>query len=366
MSERDSFEEIIARVLEGDAPLNVRAAAARGALPLARAELLRLQVLLLGDASPDIAAAAESSLGQAESSVVGDALADPDCAPDVLKYFSKRGARDEKLAEKIVFHRAVPVEALGQLAATGSAPVIDLVLTNQELLLSRPAMLEKLMVNPALRPDQRGRILELLERVARRPATETTTESDDGSDDEEMSIDEAARLLDVDVGELMSASEILGGEEFERSEDVELRSTYSKILTLNPAQKALLAMKGGREERMILVRDSNRTVALGVLKNGRITDGEIEGFAKMRNVVEDVLRHIAINREWTKNYSVIQALIKNPRTPPSVSTNFVSRLTNRDLKSLGASRDVPELIRRMARRVLDTRTQRDRIVLKPK
>ena len=37
---------------------------------------------------------------------------------------------------------------------------------------------------------------------------------------------------------------------------------------------------------------------------------------------------------------------------------MVSRLRNQDLKRLGANHDVPELIRRMAKRTLQTRTQR--------
>jgi hypothetical protein len=125
-------------------------------------------------------------------------------------------------------------------------------------------------------------------------------------------------------------------------------------------------MKGDREERMILIRDSNRTVAVGVLRNGRITEPEIESIAKMRNVQDEVLRQVGSAREWTKNYNVILSLIRNPRTPQGVSMNFVSRLTNRDLKILVSSRDVPELIRRMARRTLETRTQSQRVSFKKK
>ncbi len=125
-------------------------------------------------------------------------------------------------------------------------------------------------------------------------------------------------------------------------------------------------MKGNREERMILVRDTNRTVAIGVLKNGRITEPEIETIAKMRNVHDEVLRHIGSTREWTKNYKVVLSLLTNPRTPQGVSMNFVSRVSTRDLKILVGSREVPELIRRMARRTLDTRTQSQRVSFKRK
>jgi hypothetical protein len=254
-----------------------------------------------------------------------------------------------------VFHPAVPLDALVLLAASGTADVIDLVLTNEQLVLARPAVIDAVLGNPALRPDQRGRLLEVLERIAKRKDREP--EPGAIADSEAASLEEAARLLDVDVGELLSTSEILGGEEFATSEDQVVRTTYAKILLLNTAQKAILAMKGGREERLILVRDSNRSVALAVLRNGRITDQEIESMARMRNVVEEVLRQIGGNREWTKSYAVIVSLVTNPRTPPGVTTNFVSRLTNNDLKLITKNRDVPELIRRMAKRVLDTRQQ---------
>jgi hypothetical protein len=366
VTESSSTDAIVARILDGQAPLNLRSAAARGALPLPRETLVRLQVSLLEDAEADVAQAARSSLDALDPAALQDVLGDPSCTGEVLTHFAKRASREDALAERIAFHPSVPLPALAVLATAGNVSVLELVLTNQELLLSRPGLLEKLMLNPALRVDQRGRILELLERAAELEEAKAETGGDDDAELEELSLDEAARLLEVDVGELMSASEILGGEEFEQSEDPEVRSTYRKILMLNAAQKAILAMRGGREERLILVRDSNRTVAMGVLKNGRLTEGEVEIIAKMRNVVDDVLRQIATSREWTKSYGVIQALLNNPRTPPSVSTNFVNRLGVPDLKRLTINRDVPELIRRMARRTLDVRAQRQRVTFKRK
>jgi hypothetical protein len=96
---------------------------------------------------------------------------------------------------------------------------------------------------------------------------------------------------------------------------------------------------------------------VGVLKNPRITEAEVESIAKMRNVCEDVLRQVGSKRDWIKHYQVVLALANNPRTPQSMSANFVPRLTNRDLKNLFGNRDAPELIRRMARRTFDTRTK---------
>jgi len=356
--------DVVRRILEGRATRQVRAAAARGALPLPRAALARLYLFLREDEEQEIRVEAINSLEALDKQAVMELLADDDCAPEVLEHFATQSVKDEKVAELIAFHRGVSTAALAALAAKGNAEVIELVLTNQEHLLSNPDLLNRLSLNPALRVDQRGRILELLDRAMRAAsAAEDGGEEDaDSADSAELSEEvlEAARLLEVDVGELYAASEILGGEELELSEDPDIRGAYKKILTLNVAQKAVLAMRGGREERLILIRDSNKLVAIGVLRNPRIQEADVEVIARMRNVTDEVLRQVGQNREWTKSYAVMIALVQNPRTPQGISTNFVPRLQNQDLKKLARSRDVPELIRRMAKRTLDTRTQKMR------
>jgi len=80
----------------------------------------------------------------------------------------------------------------------------------------------------------------------------------------------------------------------------------------------------------------------------------------MRNVTDDVLRLLGTTREWVKNYQVIHSLVTNPKTPQTVSTNFIKRLNNKDLKALVRSRDIPELIRRMARKTFDQRNQKSK------
>jgi hypothetical protein len=76
----------------------------------------------------------------------------------------------------------------------------------------------------------------------------------------------------------------------------------------------------------------------------------VEAFAKMGNVSEDVLRTIAMNRSWAKNYGVIAGLTRNPKTPPGISMQMVQRLNERDLKMLAIDRNVPEAVRLAARK----------------
>ncbi|MBW8713913.1 MAG: hypothetical protein JF632_07505 [Acidobacteria bacterium] len=72
----------------------------------------------------------------------------------------------------------------------------------------------------------------------------------------------------------------------------------------------------------------------------------------MANVTEDVLRTIAMNRTWMKNYGVISGLTKNPKTPPGISMQLVQRLNEKDLKALTTDRNVPEAVRLAAKKFL--------------
>jgi hypothetical protein len=124
------------------------------------------------------------------------------------------------------------------------------------------------------------------------------------------------------------------------------------IASLSILERIKLAMKGTREQRQTLIRDPNKMVAAAVLSSPKLTESEIESFARMANVSEDVLRTIGVNRSWTKNYSVISALTRNPKTPPAISLNMVGRLNERDIKVISTDRNVPEALRLAARKFL--------------
>jgi hypothetical protein len=117
-------------------------------------------------------------------------------------------------------------------------------------------------------------------------------------------------------------------------------------------ERMKLAMKGTRAQRAQLIRDSNKLVAAAVLSSPKLTETEVEAFAKMANVSEDVLRGIATNRGWMKNYGVIAGLTRNPKTPPGISMQLIQRLNEKDLKMLTTDRNVPEAVRLSARKFL--------------
>lgn len=128
-------------------------------------------------------------------------------------------------------------------------------------------------------------------------------------------------------------------------------ATFTERLgTMTVPEKIKCAIKGTREMRAILIRDPNRIVASAVLSCPKVNESEIEAFAKMGNVSEDVLRTIAMTRAWTKNYNITLALVKNPKTPVAMSLTLLQRLNDRDLKMLSTDRNVPEPLRAAARK----------------
>jgi hypothetical protein len=127
-------------------------------------------------------------------------------------------------------------------------------------------------------------------------------------------------------------------------------SALNRIMGMNVAQKMALAMKGTREERAILIRDPNKIVGVAVLSSPKLKESEVESIAKMTTISDELLRLIANTRAWTKNYAVVLALTKNPKTPLPVSMNLLVRLNDKDLRTLSTDRNIPDVLRITARK----------------
>ncbi len=132
--------------------------------------------------------------------------------------------------------------------------------------------------------------------------------------------------------------------------DDDRQSGTQELAAMTFPQRLKAAMKGTREQRAILIRDPNKMICASVLSSPKVSTPEIEGFARMQNVSEDVLRIIGGNRGWLKSYGVIIALTKNPKTPLAMSMNLMARLQDRDLAKLSVDRNVPEALRIAARK----------------
>jgi hypothetical protein len=127
-------------------------------------------------------------------------------------------------------------------------------------------------------------------------------------------------------------------------------SLVQQLAKMSFTDRLKAAMKGSREMRAILIRDPNKMIASAVLSSSKLSESEVEAFARMANVGEDVLRIIAGNRAWTKNYGVVVGLSRNPKTPLGLSLNLMARLNDRDLNALSMDRNVPDSLRTAARR----------------
>jgi hypothetical protein len=145
-----------------------------------------------------------------------------------------------------------------------------------------------------------------------------------------------------------TSARMSAGKKPHASAETERGSALQKIAKLDIKGRIQLAMKGNKEDRSILIRDSTKLVALAVLESGKITDGEVEKFASQKNVLEAVLRQIPMKRRFMKNYAVVRNLVANPRTPLDVSLGLMKNLLTADLRNLSGNKEVSDTIRKLA------------------
>jgi hypothetical protein len=141
-----------------------------------------------------------------------------------------------------------------------------------------------------------------------------------------------------------------------REPDGRREGMIQQLAKMTFPERLAAASKGSREMRAFLVRDPNKMIAAAVMSSPKLTEVEVESFARMASVSEDVLRVIAGNRVWMKNYKIASGLTRNPKTPVGLSLNLLSRLTERDLAQLAVDRNVPEPVRIAARKKVKAAT----------
>jgi len=160
--------------------------------------------------------------------------------------------------------------------------------------------------------------------------------------------DEIPALEDDVLIEPEAAASPANAEEFDEQEDRD--STLQRLAKMSFVERLQAAVKGTREMRAILIRDPNKMIAAAVLSSPKLAEPEVESIARMSNVSDEVLRVIANNRAWTKNYGILLGLVKNPKTPVAMSLNMLARLNDRDMTQLSVDRNVPEPLRVAARK----------------
>jgi hypothetical protein len=174
------------------------------------------------------------------------------------------------------------------------------------------------------------------------------TEDDE---DELAESDAEAAVLEMLGGDMADIARLLASEGDIEDDAIE-GSLFAAVQNMSVMQKIKLARIGGKEARALLVRDRNRIVSSSVLGSPKLTETEVVTFAQSRSIGDELLRIIANNRDWTKNYQIKLALTSNPKTPPQQAIKFLTYLQDKDLRMLVKSKDVPSNISAHARRIL--------------
>ena len=338
---------LVEQFLKGQVPRDLRLLAAQGALPLKVADLLELLEHLSHDPDAAISGPAGETMRKIPLAEALPVLRDRDTQPAILSWALALRAEPELLAG-LLQNMATPDDAIRAVAGGLSEALVELVVINQVRLLRATTLLEATESNPNLSNDQKRRLRELREsfRIGQTPTQPPAAPVPAPAPPLQLPPEpEPPPILDADE----AVAHYLTDEERGETDKI---STVQRIYRMTVAEKVILALKGTREERNILIRDPNRLVASAVLGSPRLTDAEIEAFAAMKNVSEDVLRRVGSNREWMKRYPVLVNVVKNPRTPAGIGLGLVARLNPRDMKSLSTDRNVADVIRKGAMRFI--------------
>src|ERR1700678_4443448 len=279
-----------ATVRSGHARPEQKLALCAGTISLAPEDRAELLAVLTMDKDPAVAERAKGCLLSSDLESLQTALARPDADLKLFEYCADNMGGRPEVADRMAANAACPAEFVTRVVADLTSVGIQALLDNLDRLSSYPALGIALAYSEAATAEQK----ELLAEIETNAFLE------------EKVIAEAAVEAEPDVKKRVSL--------------------LQRMAKMNIVERIQLAVKGGREERMLLIRDPNKIVQRGVLQSPRLTDLEVESFAAMANVSGEVLRIIAASRVFMKAYTVARNLVKNPKTPLDVSLHLLPRM----------------------------------------
>lgn len=394
-----SNSSVVESIITGTAPRPARLAAANGLLPLSQLELLEVLVALRQSKDAEIAEAANETLSSQTPEDLLVAAKAGETSTTVLTYLGTITDAPRDVHEALILNNQTPDLTIASLAtALQEGALLELISTNQQRLVRSPDIIEAILENPARTAEAERRAKETRreffekERGARQIADELRARGSTAAAEffetaelttatGELSIEDAwviaqhievtdaevdeswlpaeryEELITETIAEHAAAVQRIIDNERRESGDVspERVSLIRRIMFMNAKDRMKLAMKGDREARSILIRDSNKVVATAVINNPRVTEQEVENIAAMRTVADEVLRLIARNRAWARSYTIIHNLARNPRTPIPTVMSILPRIRTKDLQHLSQNRNVSEAARRQALRLAQTR-----------
>lgn len=353
-----SGDVVIDRIESGSFPREVIETIARGFLPLPQDDLIAVLAFLTRSPDGEIAEVARASLADVPSRSI-QAFASNESAPPAHLAMLMRASADPFILEALIRNRAVPDALVTELSVVTADPAVqEVVVINQARILRAPEIIDALLSNPHITADVRRRVLETREEFfdkKARIAAQQPAEVDEDEPDLSLPEEPIADLLEKAATEEQADLPPPQLTETEQKDEKKL-SIFSQILLMGVSDKVKLAFKGGKTERMILVRDHNRLVCSAVMRNPRMSELEAESIAGMRNIEEEVLRLIAMKREWVSKYNIVIILARNPKCPVGVVLPLINRLTLRDLKGLKDDKGVSETVRALARKLFAQRS----------
>lgn len=404
-TEVTSNNPVVKAIISGAAPPQACLAAARGLLPLPQIDLLEVLVFLGKSSDSELASTAQKTIDNQDSSALSHLLESTEIAPSILSHFAEKKNLPEGIYEAVITNPKTPDAAIVKFAReTQNGTLLELITLNQQRLIRLPAIIDAILNNSfrTVEADRRAsetkREFFEKERGAQQIANELRAQGKDAAaefietaefaetldapssltiddalliakhieipdseiDDSWLSLEFIEEFYEESPEERQAIVDKIIGEFKVEDDDVtsERVSAISRILKMGMKDRVKLAMKGDREARNILIRDPNRIVAQAVVNNPKITEQEVEKIAAMRTVPEDVLRQIAINRTWARNYMIMHNLARNPRTPMGNVISILTRLQLRDLLAITKNRNVSDAVRKQALRLANARAGR--------
>ncbi|MGH9458576.1 MAG: hypothetical protein ACRD2J_13165 [Thermoanaerobaculia bacterium] len=346
----------IERFQRGEFPDDFVLVAARGFLPLSQEDLVVILAFLAATDNEEVAETARASLAEVPTRSIVNVARNQDTDPDLLDRIA-RATEDPLVLEAIVRNRSTSDDTFRELAPRAGTHIQEIIIVNHERLIRAPDIVDALETNPNLSNDVRRRITEVREEFFGKKRIEEVKieegwEYELTPEEKEQYADllEAAETSTEDPKATLPATAAPT-----EGDGKEGESIWVRVQSMTISQRVQCALKGGRTERSILVKDRNKLVCGAVVKSPRITESEVESFAAMRNVEEEVLRVIGGRREWMQKYPIMSALVRNPKAPIGVVLPLVNRLTLKDLKSLSGDKGVSEAVRQTARRLYGQR-----------
>ena len=286
--------------------------------PEDRVELL---AILASDTNQTIRETAAAALLTQPLPNVLTALARQDAAPEMFAYCAAEFPRRPGVADALGKNRACPIEVLRPVVRYLSTTALQELFEDLDRLSTSPLLVAALIASEALSADQRSQLLELQK--------------------EEFDPQEAFK----------DAADAAGPDAAKRE------TLLQKLSRMRVAERVQLALKGTREERMMLSRDPSKVVQRAVLQSPQLSEQEVEGFAAMASLSDEILRLIAVNRKYRRNYTIVRNLMFNPKTPLEITLHMLPNITAQDLKLLMGNKNVPDTLRTSAMRLHRVRTQ---------